>query len=138
MDIELINQDIVNYYKKYTRFMSKKIYITKKMYDKFTSLYDYIYDDADDSIINYNENEDFKKLLKIKEKGYVALKLHNQKILNDLYSKYSCFLDDSLLKREKLAIMCGEEKVVIPVKGNNKRVKILENKVDYLINPHFL
>ena len=134
MDIELINQDIVNYYKKYTRFMSKKIYITKKMYDKFTSLYDYIYDDADDSIINYNENEDFKKLLKIKEKGYVALKLHNQKILNDLYSKYSCFLDDSLLKREKLAIMCGEDKVVIPVKDNNKRIKILENKVDYLIN----
>ena len=37
MDIELINQDIVNYYKKYTRFMSKKIYITKKMYDKFTT-----------------------------------------------------------------------------------------------------
>ena len=65
MEIELLNQDIQNYLKKYTRFMSKKMYITKKMYDNFVNSYEYIYDSANRSIINYNNDKYYNKLLEI-------------------------------------------------------------------------
>lgn len=134
MDIELLNQDIKNYLKKYTRFMSKKVYITKKMYDNFVNSYEYIYKSANESIINYNNDKCYKKLLEIKDRGGYVLKVHNKKYLEQLYDKYQDRLSNKLSKKEKLSILCEEDVVMIEAKNMDNKIDIVREKISYLIN----
>lgn len=134
MEIELLNQDIQNYLNKYTRFMSKKVYITKKMYDNFVDSYEYIYRCAKESIINYNNDKYYKKLLDIKDRGLYALKLHNKKYLDYLYDKYQDKLSNKLSKKEKLSILCEEDVVMMEVKNIDNKIEIVREKVSYLKN----
>lgn len=132
MEIELLNLDMQNYLNKYTRFMSKKVYITKRMYDNFVNSYEYIYDSANGSIINYDNDINYKKLLEIKDKGLYALKMHNKKYLDNLYVMYGDKLSDNLSKREKLTILCEEDIVVMDAKNLDNKIKLALEKVFYL------
>jgi len=132
MEIELINQDINNYIKKYTRFMSKKMYITKKMYTDFTNSYEYIYELANNSIINYNNDKNYQKLLEIKQNGQKLLKLHNKKYLEELSRLYQKDLDANLTKQELLTILCEEDRITISIKNNQKKLNLIKNKIIYL------
>ena len=132
MEIELLNQDIQNYLNKYTRFMSKKMYITKKMYDNFVNSYEYIYDSANNSIINYDNDKYYNKLLEIKDKGGYALKIHNKKYLDYLYDKYGDVLSNKLSKKEKLAILCEEDMLVMEARSLDNKIDIVRGKISYL------
>ena len=44
MDNNLLMLDIEKFLNKYTRFMTKNIYITSNMYDTFLNQYKYLYD----------------------------------------------------------------------------------------------
>ena len=61
MDINLTIYDMDKFLDKYTRFMTKDIYISNKMYCNFLRQYDYLYQTLDKDIFLYTDNKKYKK-----------------------------------------------------------------------------
>ena len=68
-----------NFINKYTRFMTKDIYINNKLYQNFLNQYNYLYQELENKSILFRENIKYKKIINIKENQTNLLKLHNQK-----------------------------------------------------------
>ena len=78
---DLVMYDIKNFLDKYTRFMTKNIYITRDMYNNFMKSYDYLYRKLESDAVLYRENIKYIKMMEIKDNSNSLLKLHNQKYL---------------------------------------------------------
>ena len=79
MNTNLITYDMDNFINKYTRFMTKDIYINNKLYKNFLNQYNYLYQELENKSILFRENIKYKKIINIKENETNLLKLHNQK-----------------------------------------------------------
>lgn len=138
MDIDNINISLEEYLTKYYRFLSKDIYISTYMYDKFINKYSYLYDECLKNVEYYKDNINYQKILKIRDKKNKFIKSHNKKYLKEhlkidknyfdnLYSKMSIDIGD----REILLIM---DNLVIDNKNDYHKVMLIVSKIRYLID----
>ena len=109
MDINLINNDIDTFLNKYTRFMTKSIYMTNIIYDRFVSNYRYLYAEVKKNIYLYKDNSKYKKMLSIINDKDQLIKLHNKKYLNELVKDISNDKDKNIIK----LLGCEENKLLV-------------------------
>ena len=133
MNNDLLILDIDNFLDKYTRFMTKNIYITTNMYDTFLNQYKYLYN----SIINdkyFNEKKK-KRITDIYNKKNLLISLHNKKYFKTALNRHSPFLDSlnpDLSTREKMIILMDLENTYIEKYLNYENLII--SKIKYLIS----
>lgn len=137
MDINLTIYDMNLFLDKYTRFMTKDIYISTKMYNNFLNNYNYLYKTLDKERFLYSDNKLYKKIMDINSNKNKILKLHNSKYLNNALKKYNSFFDkliisDELDNRRKMIVLSEEENTYIV---DNKNIdSLVLSKVKYLID----
>lgn len=151
MNTNLITYDMDNFINKYTRFMTKDIYINNKLYQNFLNQYNYLYQELENKSILFRENIKYKKIINIKENQTNLLKLHNQKYLKKALLKYQPFFEelnyDNLLDNNKKAIIladedkllvisdkCNKELIISKIKFLTKYEKIKEEKIMIITN----
>ena len=118
MDSNLILYDMNHFLDKYTRFMTKDIYISSNMYQRFLDQYQYLYELLGKNQFLYSDNSIYKKMMDIKKNRYQLIKLHNQKYLKKVVKEYQNFfedvcLDDELDLRLKSIILSEEDKMLV-------------------------
>lgn len=129
MDINLTVYDMNNFLNKYTRFMTKDIYISNKMYSKFLEQYNYLFKILKKDKNLYNDNAQYKRVIAIIEKKRDLLKLHNKKYLTSALKIYQDSLN--LNEREREVVLTEEENTyIVGIKNKNSLVL---SKLDYLI-----
>jgi len=134
MDINLTVYDMNLFLDKYTRFMTKDIYISNKMYYKFLEQYNYLYQILNRDRFLYNDTKNYKKVMEIIANKNGLIKLHNQKYLTGAIKKYQSFfdaLDDKLDTRKKMIILSEEESTYIV--GDKNYDSLVLGKLQYLI-----
>lgn len=134
MDINLTIYDMDLFLDKYTRFMTKNIYISNKMYCNFLKQYDYLYQILERDRFLYNDNKKYKKIMDIKLNKMKLIKLHNQKYLKEALNKYQSFFDeiDEKLDIRKRMIILSEEESTYVVEFKNY-ISLVINKLKFLI-----
>lgn len=137
MDINLTIYDMKMFLDKYTRFMTKDIYISNKMYTNFLNNYKYLYDILDKDRFLYSDNKLYKKIMDIKKNKDSLIRLHNQKYLNSALKRYDNFFDkvivsEKLDNRKKMIVLSEEENTYIV--GNKNYLSLLISKLKYLID----
>ena len=129
MNNDLLILDIDNFLDKYTRFMTKNIYITTNMYDTFLNQYKYLYN----SNINdkyFNEKKK-KRITDIYNKKNLLISLHNKKYFKTALNRHSPFLDSlnpDLSTREKMLILMDLENTYIEKHLNYENLIISTNQ----------
>ena len=118
MDSNLILYDMNHFLDKYTRFMTKDIYISSNMYQRFLDQYQYLYELLGKNQFLYSDNSIYKKMMDIKKNRYQLIKLHNQKYLKKVVKEYQNLfedvcLDDELDLRLKSIILSEEDKMLV-------------------------
>jgi len=137
MSVSLVMYDVDLFLNKYTRFMTKDVYISKNMYDNFLKSYNYLYNKLENDAILFRENSKYKKMFEIREKKEQILKLHNQKYLKKNLDNYLDFfnnikLDVRLDNTQRSIILSNEDRMLVI---NNKNVEsLIVGKVKYLID----
>lgn len=131
----LVLYDINNFLNKYTRFLSKDIYINNNTYQAFMNQYQYLYQKLKEDQFLYQENPDYQKVEKIKTEEKDLLKLHNQKYLKRKNEEYISFFKENeiLDNNQKNMILSNENKLVYFNNKNNlafilAKIKILIKK----------
>ena len=117
MDINLVNNDIKKFIDKYTRFMTKKMYMTSIIYDRFVSNYRYLYDEVDLNIYLYRDSDLYRKMMSITFDKDKLIKLHNKKYLEDMVANYN---GDKDIER---IMLCDEDKLLVI--NSNKYIDII-------------
>ena len=130
MNPRLINYAIDNFLDKYTRFMTKDIYISFLMYKRFLEQYKYLYDDLLKERDFYSNNKKYLKVMDIFSNDYKLVRLHNQKYLNRILKKNRDSLLDFDLKSKMLVFMDEENTYVV---DNKNYVSLVREKIRYLI-----
>ena len=74
----LVLYDMENFLNKYTRFLSKDIYISYHTYQSFMKQYRYLYQKLKEDQFLYQGNSSYQRIEKIKEEEKELLKLHHQ------------------------------------------------------------
>ena len=97
MDSNLLVNDMDLFLNKYTRFMTKDIYISNKMYFSFLRQYSYLFDILDKDRFLYNNNKLYKKIRDISLDKGALVRLHNQKYLERAIVKYESFFSGIFL-----------------------------------------
>ena len=136
MDTNLIMYDIDNFLEKYTRFMTKNIYISTVMYRSFLNQYDYLYDELSKNSILFRENNKYKKIMNIKNNKDKLLRLHNKKYLKKATLEYYEFFQEmgynkTLDNSKKAIILSDEDKLLVVDK--KKKEELISGKVKYLL-----
>lgn len=137
MDSNLMVYDMDNFVNKYTRFMTKDIYISNKMYSNFLKQYDYLYQILKRDRFLYNDNKKFKKIRDISINKGGLIKLHNQKYLQGALKKYESFFEGILVRakldnRKKMIILSEEESTYVV--GDKNYDSLIVGKLKYLID----
>ena len=135
MDINLTVYDMNLFLDKYTRFMTKDIYISDDMYSKFIKQYEYLYQILDKDRFLYNDNKQYKKVMNITTNKKDLIRLHNQKYLQGALKKYQSFFNTiplTLSQREKMIILSEEESTYIV--GDKNYDSLIIGKIKYLID----
>ena len=130
MNPRLINYAIDNFLDKYTRFMTKDIYISFLMYKRFLDQYKYLYNDLLKERDFYSNNKKYLKVMDIFSNDYKLVRLHNQKYLNRILKKNRDSLLDFDLKSKMLVFMDEENTYVV---DNKNYVSLVREKIRYLI-----
>lgn len=131
MNPRLINYAIDNFLDKYTRFMTKDIYISFLMYKRFLEQYKYLYDDLLKERDFYSNNKKYLKVMDIFSDDYKLVRLHNQKYLNRVLKKKRDSLLDLDLKSKMIVFMDEENTYVVDSKNY---VSLVREKIRYLID----
>lgn len=137
MNIEAIEQDLTNYIDKWSRYLSKDIYISTNMYNSFLNKYKYLYEECNENIDYFKNNINYLKIKKINDKKIKFIKDHNKKYLkkhlkinkdyfDNMYDKISLNIKD----RE---IMLVEDNLVVKNKNSYQKIILMLSKVRYLI-----
>ena len=129
MDINLIIYDMNIFLDKYTRFMTKDMYISSKLYSNFLEQYNYLFEVLINDKTVDKDNKQYKKIIDIIEKRKDLLKLHNKKYLTSALKKYKGL--SNLSEREKEIVLTEEENTYI-VSAKNK-YSLIVSKLDYLL-----
>lgn len=144
MDSNLILYDIDHFLDKYTRFMTKDIYISSKTYQMFLEQYRYLYQILKKNHFLYSDNPKYKKLMDIEKKQYQLVRLHNKKYLQGAMKRFQSFFENAdigseLNVRTKSIILSEEEKMLVIQDKNVQslivgKIKFLFSKYNYLDN----
>lgn len=136
METNLIERDIDIFLNKYTRFLSKQIYINKKTYNNFFNNYNYLFKELDKNIFLYKNTNRYKKIKNIEKNQLKLLKHHNQKYLNQHLLKNNDYFDKfyskELLDKQKRKIILTEEDSLLVINAKNN-IPLICGKIDYLI-----
>ena len=135
MELEVILEELDNCLEKYTRFMAKDVYITKKMYEDFWYKYSYL-DQECEKYIELKDNVSYLKFKKIKLRENSFIKHHNKKYIkkhldvdkeyfDNIYEKVSLSLED----RELIMVM---DNVDIKNKNDYQKIMLFLSKIRYL------
>lgn len=124
MEVNLINNDIDMFLNKYTRFMTKGIYINNIIYERFINNYKYLYDEVEKNFYLYKDSNKYKKMMSIVKNKNKLIRLHNKKYLDNTIE----ILDDSIDKNIRKILLCEEDRLLIL---DNKYINIIENKIKY-------
>lgn len=122
---------------KYTRFMTKDIYISNKMYTNFLSAYRYLYEELGEQAFLYEQEEHYKKVIELEQNKTPLLRLHNQKYLKKMLSRYQIFFDaiyskDILDSKMRKLILCEEDKMLVV--GQRRLIPLIVGKIKYLVD----
>lgn len=133
MDINLTIYDMEKFLDKYTRFMTKDIYISNKMYSGFLEQYNYLYKILNKDRFLYNDNKKYKRVMDILKNRVALIRLHNQKYLQRALKKYDSFFKiiDKLDNRKKMIILSEEESTYVV--GDKNYDSLVVGKLKYLI-----
>lgn len=123
MDNNLLMLDIEKFLNKYTRFMTKNIYITNIIYDRFVNNYRYLYDEVRKNIYLYKDSIKYKKMVSIINDKDKLIKLHNKKYLCDEVNK----LDNNIDKNIRKILLCSLDKILVI--DNKKYMDIIKSKI---------
>ena len=143
MNINLLNEEIINYLEKYKKFMTKDIYITVKMYDTFTNKYKYLYDECYLNRSYLKDNKNYEIILKILNEKNNLLKQHNRKFVDNKLIKYKEYFDSMfndidkkilLDKEQREAIICEEDNLLILSGAGSGKTTTISGKVKYLVD----
>lgn len=139
MDSNLILYDIDHFLDKYTRFMTKDIYISNKMYHHFLEQYQYLYQILEKNRFLYSDNVKYQKMINVDKNQDQLVKLHNQKYLQRALKKYQSFfeklyLDGELDTRRKLIILSEEDKMLV-IQDKNVE-SLLVGKINFLLEKY--
>ena len=117
----LILYDINNFLIKYTRFLSKDIYINYNTYKSFMMQYKYIYQKIKDYQFLYQENKNYQQIERIKKEEKELLKLHNQKYLKRKKEEYTNFFNENKItdNNQKNIILSNENRLIYFNNKNN-------------------
>lgn len=122
---------------KYTRFMSKDIYISYTMYSNFLSQYDYLYQELERTSLLYQNHLHYKKVMDIKKNKEKLIRFHNEKYLKKKSSEYQTFFgnlyDTDQLSTVKRHIICCEEEDLLVV-SHKENIPFITAKVKYLVD----
>ena len=137
MNINLTVYDMKNFLDKYTKFMTKDIYISNKMYLKFLEQYSYLFKKLEEDKTFFNDNKEYKKMIEIFTNKIGLLKLHNQKYLKRALKVYHLFFDGLLLEdkldiKSRMMILTEEDSTYIAEYKNYE--SLIVGKVKYLID----
>lgn len=133
----LVMYDIEKFLNKYTRFMTKNVYISKLMYNNFLDSYIYLYERLENDAILYRENLQYKKMIDIRDNKDKLLKLHNRKYFKKSLTSYSVFFEEMKLKNklelnQKYLVLSNEDKMLYV--GNKNIDSLIVTKIKYLID----
>ena len=129
----LVLYDINNFLNKYTRFLSKDIYINNNTYQTFMNQYQYLYQKLKEDQFLYQGNPSYQKVEKIIKEEKDLLKLHNQKYLKRKKEEYISFFKENeiLDNNQKNMILSNENKLVYFNDKNN--LAFILAKIKFLI-----
>ena len=126
-----------NFLKKYTRFMTKDIYINNTLYNNFLNQYNYLYQELSKNSILFRENIKYKKIMNIKKNEDNLLKLHNKKYLKKATLEYYEFFQrlgyNKILDNNKKAIILADEENLLVV-GKKRTEELIVGKIKYLLD----
>lgn len=136
METNLIENDVDIFLDKYTRFITKNIYISKYLYNSFIDSYDYLFKELEKNIFLYENTSKYKEIKKILDNKDKLLRRHNQNYLKDAMIKYNEYFNN-IYSKEKLdinkrKIILAEEDNILVV-NNKNNIYLVCMKVDYLI-----
>ncbi len=128
-----INEEINNYIQKYKQFISKDIYITKKMYSIFLNKYKYLYPYI------HHDHPQYKFLKEIVTDKNKIIRVHNHKYLNHKVKTYNDYfntitLNTPLDNNQKQAIICEENNLLFISKSASDKITTISTKVKCLID----
>ena len=137
MQSSLLLSDTKKLIDKYTRFMTKDIYINREMNDQFLDGYQYLKVELEKNKYLYQDNMDYKNLFRIYEHSDELLKLHNQKYLKRAISSYESFFDglysrDILDKNKGMIILSNESRMLVVARKNY--IPLIVGKIKYMHN----
>ncbi|MDY4996888.1 MAG: hypothetical protein SO108_04235 [Bacilli bacterium] len=129
----LVLYDMENFLNKYTRFLSKDIYISYHTYQSFMKQYRYLYQKLKEDQFLYQGNSSYQRIEKIKEEEKDLLKLHHQKYLKRKRLEYTSFFKENEVmdNNQKNMILSNENKMIYFHQKNN--LSFLIAKIKFLI-----
>lgn len=126
MNINLTIKDIDTFLEKYTRFITKNIYISNKMYTRFFSDYEYLFKTLEKEKYLYSDNQKYKQIENILRNKTKLIKLHNKKYLQTSLKKHQSFFD-------KLNITDSKIKYLILLEEENTYIVNLKKEEQFII-----
>ncbi len=138
MDIKTIDEELKGYLDKWSRFLSKDVYISSNMYDKFVEKYKYLYIECDTHIDKVKDNINYLKIKKIKSRKIKFIREHNKKYLINHLSLDKEYFDNMYdrvsLSNKDREIMLVEDNLVVNNKNNYQKIILILSKVRYLMD----
>ena len=135
MQSSLVISDTKKFLDKYTRFMTKDVYISSDMNREFLNSYAYLKDELEKNKYLYQDRNDYKNLFRIYQNGDKMLKLHNQKYLKRAIVDLDSFFEkmnfnDVLNKYQQMAVLSLENKMMVISKKND--IPLIISKIKYM------
>lgn len=134
--MDLIPYDVEKFLDKYTRFITKNIYIDEAMYQNFLKPYHYLYQALEKNTFLYSENSQYQKMTNIKHNQLKLRKLHNQKYLKNCEKNNQAFFDNlyptEILDSKKRQIILLEEPRLLFI-NQNHTIPFVVAKIKYLL-----
>ena len=120
MQSSLIISDMKSFLDKYTRFMTKDIYISKHMNQEFLDGYLYLKVELEKNKYLYQDSNNYKRFFEIFSRSDEFVKLHNQKYLKNFIGKEESFFErfDTLNKSQLMSVVLDEDNVVVVSRKN--------------------
>lgn len=137
MDLKFIQEEMDRFLFKYTRFLSKNIYISRKMDQKFIEQYQYLFQELDQVTFLYRDHYNYRKVMNIRKNHVKFVQLHNQKYLKKKLEEYEPFFNSlystDLLSQEKRKIILSQEENLFLVQRRGV-IPFIVSKVKFLMD----
>lgn len=137
MQSSLLLSDSKKFIDKYTRFLTKDMYISYEMNQKFLDEYEYLFSEFDRFKYLYQDQDIYKRVNRIRNDNEKLLRFHNQKYLKKAILDYRDFFDrvsnkDIIDSNMKMMILADEKYMVSIVRRNY--ISFLAIKIKYMID----